>query len=168
MLKETLVNPYNVRTAAIAIVAFVAVGTTSASAQSARRSAMATKVVAERADSTRPLVAAAKVTPALPRLAAAMNTLPVHAGKFVRIPLQRPESITLVDVRNLFRYSDDQKWFEEAIALHERDITAMRSTLQGSLTLRDLLYGRQLSMQQVVAVEVSADGRMGTVYFRPD
>ena len=155
-----------VRKAAIAVVALVVVAATNAAAQGARRTVLATKTVAERTDSLRPV--AGKLTPALPRLAAAMSALPYNAGKFVRIPLQRPEHITLVDVRNVFRYSDDQKSFEEAIALHARDITAMRSTLQGSLALRDLLYDRQLSMQQVIAVVVSPDGRSGTVYFRPE
>ena len=147
--------------------AVIALDSSMASAQtSARRTTLASKVLAKSADSTRTV--APKVRPAMPRLAAAMDALPKQAGNFVRIPMLRTANIALVDVRNVFRLSADQKWFEEAIATHERDITSMRSVLQGSLVLRDLLYDKQLTMQHVVAVEVNPDGRSGTVYFRPE
>ena len=153
--------------AALIAVGVIALDSSVASAQtSTRRTTLASKVVAGRADSSRTV--AAKVIPAMPRLAAAMESLPVQAGRFVRVPMLRTENIALVDVRNVFRLSEDQRWFEEAIAKRARDITAMRSALQGSLVLRDLLYDKQLTMQQVVAVEVNPDGRSGTVYFRPE
>lgn len=156
-----------VRNAALVAAVAIALDSSIASAQSSsRRSTLASKIVAERADSSR--TTAPKVTPAMPRLTAAMESLPAQANRFVRIPMLRAENIALVDVRNVFRLSDDQKWFEEAVAKHERDLTAMRSALQGSLVLRDVLYEKQLTMQHVVAVDVSADGRWGTVYFRPE
>lgn len=161
-----------VRNAALIAVAVIALGSSVASAQtSARRSTIASKVIASRSDSSRavaPRTVSPKVTPAMPRLTAAMEALPAQAGRFVRIPMLRAESIAFVDVRNMFRLTEDQKWFEEAISKHERDMTAMRSALQGSLVLRDVLYEKQLTMQHVVAVEVNPDGRSGTVYFRPE
>ena len=156
-----------VRNAAIVAAAVLILDSSIASAQSsARRTVLASKVIAGRADSTRSM--STRVTPAMPRLAAAMDALPAQAGRFVRIPMLRADNIALVDVRNVFRLNEDQRWFEEALARHERDMTSMRSVLQGSLVLRDALYDKQLTMQHVVAVEVSADGRSGTVYFRPE
>lgn len=156
-----------VRNAALVAAAVITLGSSIASAQtSARRTTIASKVIAGRSDSSRTI--SPKVTPAMPRLTAAMTALPAQAGRFVRIPMLRAENIALVDVRNVFRLTEDQKWFEEAVATHERDMTAMRSALQGSLVLRDVLYEKQLTMQHVVAVEVNPDGRSGTVYFRPE
>lgn len=157
--------------AAALATAFATVGAASLAAQSASRSSsIASRMANARSDSLRaaPARTVAAPTPAMPRLTAAMSALNANAARFIRIPEARPELVTLVDVRNVFKYSDDQKWYEEAIAKHERDITAMRATLQGSMVLRDMLYQRQLTMQHVVAVEVAPDGRSGTVYFRPE
>lgn len=98
----------------------------------------------------------------------AMYDLPALSNKFVRIPALRPEHISLVDVRNVFRESSEQERFEAVLQEQDRRITGMRSTLQNSMTLRDVLYDRQLTMSQVVAVDVLPDGRGAVVYYRAD
>ena len=109
--------------------------------------------------------AAASVSFAM--MMSAMKALPDRSSRVVRTRGLRSDQITLVDVRNLMRYTDDQKNFERALAQYERQIIAMRSTLQGSLVLRDLLYERQLTMSQVVAVDAGPDGR-ATVFYLPE
>ncbi|HYW29953.1 MAG TPA: hypothetical protein VE869_00505 [Gemmatimonas sp.] len=93
--------------------------------------------------------------------------MPTRTEQFVRIPSLRAERITLVDVRNLFRETNQQKEFETVVANRARQITAMRSTLQNSIVLRDLLFERQLKMSQVVAVDPQADGS-ATVFYIPE
>lgn len=120
------------------------------------------------ADSTMPrgkAVASASVTYA--QLSAAMGALPEQSNRLVRLRGLRPEHITLIDVRNLFRYTDEQKSYEQALMQHDRDITEMRSTLQGSVILRDLLYDRQLKMSQVIGVQTTSDGR-AIVFYQPE
>ena len=141
-----------------------------ASAQSAPKAKRASsdKLLASATDSAmvkgKP-VAAASVTYA--QLRTAMGALPDQSNRFVRTRGLRREHITLVDVRNLFRYSDDQKNFEHALMQFDRQITEMRSTLQSSIVLRDLLYERQLKMSQVIGVESMPDGR-AIVYYQPE
>ena len=124
--------------------------------------------MASSADSTMPrgkAVAAGSVS--YGQLSAAMASLADQSNRFVRVRGLRPEHITLVDIRNLFRYTDEQKSYEQALMQHDRQITDMRSTLQNSLVLRDLLYDRQLMMSQVVAVQTTADGR-AIVFYQPE
>ena len=141
-----------------------------AGAQSAARAktSHSDKLVASGADSavtkSKP-VSSSSLTYA--QLRAAMSSLPDQSNRFVRLRGLRPEQITLVDVRNLFRYSDDQKNYEQALMEFDRNITNMRSTLQGSIVLRDLLYERQLKMSQVIGVETTADGR-AIVFYQPE
>jgi hypothetical protein len=142
----------------------------SASAQSTPRTpgGGTDRLMASAADTTPPrgkAVAPASVTFA--QLSAAMGALPEQSSRFVRVRGLRAEHITLVDVRNLFRYTDDQKSYEQALMQHERHITTMRSTLQNSLVLRDLLYDRGLNMSQVIGVQTTADGR-AIVFYQPE
>ena len=141
-----------------------------AGAQSARRGKATSSgtMLASAPDSTRSrvkAVPAASVTYA--RLRAAMGALNDGTGRFVRTRGMRAEHITLVDVRNLFRYTDDQKSYERALTEFDRSIVDMRSTLQSSLVLRDLLYDRQLKMSQVVGVDLTPDGR-AIVFYQPE
>jgi hypothetical protein len=137
-------------------------------AQSARRVAVSDPVLSANADSTAPRTkASAAASVSFANMMSAMSALPDRSARLVRVRGLKPEHITLVDVRNLFRYTDDQKNFEKALSQYERQVTAMRSTLQGSLVLRDLLYERQLSMTQVMAVDVTPDGR-ATVFYLPE
>ena len=141
-----------------------------AGAQSADRdpSAPSSKLVASAADST---VAKAKPVSAssltYAQLRAAMSTLSDQSSRFVRLRGLRPEHVTLVDVRNLFRHSDDQRNYEQALMEFERSITSMRAALQESLVLRDLLNDRQLKMSQVIGVETTAGGR-AIVFYQPE
>ena len=143
-----------------------------AGAQSARRGkgkavASGTMLVSA-PDSTRTRVKAVPATSVTyARLRSAMGALSDGTGRFVRTRGMRAEHITLVDVRNLFRYTDDQKSYERALMESDRSIVDMRSTLQSSLVLRDLLYDRQLKMSQVVGVDLTPDGR-AVVFYQPE
>jgi hypothetical protein len=137
-------------------------------AQAARRVSVADPSLSASTDSTAPRTkASAAASVSFANMMSAMSALPDRSTRLVRIRGLKQEHITLVDVRNLFRYTDDQKNFEKALNQYERPLTAMRSTLQGSLVLRDLLYERQLSMSQVVAVDVTPEGR-ATVFYHPE
>ncbi|MES2524443.1 MAG: hypothetical protein V4617_17220 [Gemmatimonadota bacterium] len=128
------------------------------------------KILATKPDSaTRnaPKPARPAAAPSYTQLSAALGALPARTEQFVRIPSLRAERITLVDVRNLFRETSQQKEFETSIADRARQITAMRSTLQNSLVLRDLLFDRQLKMSQVVAVDPQPDGS-AVVFYVPE
>ena len=111
------------------------------------------------------------VVPAPPRFESvlrAMSEAPALGNQFVRIRPLTPGQIQLVDVRNVFRERTEQERFEAAIAQHDRAITALRSTLQNSITLRDLLYDKGLTMSQVIAVDVLTEGKGAVVYYRND
>lgn len=160
-----------VRSAAVSVAALCVLASASA-AQSARgaRASVSGKLIATRTDSAvrgtaKPVKAA--TAPSYTQLSAALGGLPTRTEQFVRIPSLRAERITLVDVRNLFRENDHQKEFEIVVANRARQITAMRSTLQNSLVLRDLLFDRQLKMSQVVAVDPQPDGS-ATVFYVPE
>ena len=143
----------------------------SAAPRNARaRRAVATKQVAAVSDSTpRRAVAVAVSAPVdFSHLVAAMAASRDNSNRFARSPNLRPDQIALVDVRNLLKRGDEQSALETALGQHERDITAMRATLQSSYVLRDLLYARQLAMSQVIAVDFAPDGRAGTVFYRPE
>ena len=164
------------------------VSVTSVEAQSSKREngvSRARAARAERAKSTvtgtaagtlaTTAVAAKPATPAaaepMPRFESvlkAMSEAPALGNQFVRIRMLAPDQIQLVDVRNVFRERAEQERFEAAVAQHDRAITALRSTLQNSITLRDLLYDKQLSMSQVVAVDVLSEGKGAVVYYRND
>lgn len=124
--------------------------------------------MASNTDSTAPRAkGAASASVSFANMMSAMGSLSDRSNRLVRTRGLRAEQITLVDVRNLFRYTDDQKNFEKALSQYERQINAMRSALQASLVLRDVLYDRQLTMTQVVAVDVAQDGR-ATVFYLPE
>lgn len=153
---------------ALAALAAVATHPVPAGAQAAKRVSVAEPVLAANADSTAPRPkASAAAAASFANMMSAMAAPADRSNRIVRTRGLRAEQITLVDVRNLFRYTDDQKNFEKALSQYERQLTAMRSTLQGSLVLRDLLYERQLTMSQVVAVDMTADGR-ATVFYLPE
>lgn len=101
------------------------------------------------------------------RLIAALSTLDTNATRFVNISGLTADRIVLVDVRNLLR-GNNQAALDEAVSRRERELTSMRNTLQNSLVLRDLLTAKEIPMVQVLAVDVAPDGKMATVYYRPE
>ena len=97
-------------------------------------------------------------------LSAAMSTLNVQTSRFVRLRKMRPEHVTLVDVRNLFRNRDEHTRYEQALEQYRQQIAEMRSTLAESPVLHDLLQGRGLKLSHVSGVQTSADGRIVVFY----
>lgn len=100
------------------------------------------------------------------RFIASLNTLEVQTPRFTSITGLKPEQITLVDVRNLLK-GNNQRALDQALGKHEPQVTAMRSALQSSTVLRDVLLAKDISMNDVLAVEVAPDGAAATVYYRP-
>ena len=97
----------------------------------------------------------------------AMNALPDRSKRLAKTPGLRADQITLVDVRNLFRETREEKGYEHALMKYEGQIAAMRSTLESNSVLRALLKDWQLSVAHVVAVDTSPDGR-ALVYYQPE
>jgi hypothetical protein len=100
------------------------------------------------------------------QLLASLNTLDTNTARFNAITGLTPEHITLVDVRNLLQ-GENQVALDNALGRNERQITTMRSDLQSSTVLRDLLVARSIPMSQIIAVDVAPDATKATVYYRP-
>ncbi len=100
------------------------------------------------------------------QLMTALTMLDTNTKRFTDISGLSAENIMLVDVRNILQ-GDNQQALDLAVGKSERQITAMRAGLQNSTVLRDLLVSRQIPMSQVVAVDVSADGKRATVFYLP-
>jgi hypothetical protein len=98
---------------------------------------------------------------------ATMGTLPSQSARFVANRGLRAEQIALVDVRNLFRSGDEQKQYEQALEQYARQIEAMRSTLQKSALLGDLLKDRGLKLSHVIGVQTTPDGG-AIVFYQPE
>jgi hypothetical protein len=105
--------------------------------------------------------------PSFSHFSAAIDAAAANSSRLVRLIALKPAQITLVDMRNVLRFSDEQKRLDELVAARTRQLADMRATLQNSLPLRDLLYQRELSMTQVLAVDVMPDGR-AIVYYRAE
>lgn len=158
-----------VRSAAASIAALCVLASSSAAQSAKGRAPVSGRLLATRDSAARSAAKPVRpsAAPSFTQLSAALGGLPTRTEQFVRIPSLRAERITLVDVRNLFRETNQQKEFETVVANRARQITAMRSTLQNSIVLRDLLFERQLKMSQVVAVDPQADGS-ATVFYIPE
>jgi hypothetical protein len=99
------------------------------------------------------------------RLTTALNTTELNTRRFLGITGLKPARLTFVDVRDWVS-ADMMSALDATILRNARAITAMRSDLQNSLLLRDALVERDLTMSQVVAVEVSPDASQATVFYR--
>lgn len=126
------------------------------------------QVVASRAQQSSQLSArrdSSEMTVRFGRITAALNTAELNTKRFLGITGLKPARLTFVDIRDWVT-SDMVEAMDAAIVRNARAITAMRSELQNSLMLRDALVERDLTMSQVVAVDVSPDASQATVFYR--
>ncbi len=99
------------------------------------------------------------------RITAALSTAELNTKRFLGITGLKPARLTFVDIRDWVT-SDMVNAMDAALVRNARAITTMRSELQNSLMLRDALVERDITMSQVVAVDVSPDASQATVFYR--
>ncbi|MES2524442.1 MAG: hypothetical protein V4617_17215 [Gemmatimonadota bacterium] len=77
------------------------------------------------------------------------------------------DSITLVDVTPLVSASDSAT-FSATLLSSEKSITALRAAVEKHMALQGALTAKQVPVSQVIAVDVSPDGRRAWVFYRPE
>jgi len=90
----------------------------------------------------------------------------------VGLPTSRPDAglsaqhFILVDVRPML-LGNNRARLDAALAQRARELTALRSDLQGHFALRDALVAGKVPMSQVIAVDALTSATHATVYYLP-
>lgn len=122
--------------------------------------------VATRCDSVELRRSANALDVGLERILLALSTIETQTRRVLQITGLRPAQLAFVDTRQMPRGAASLS-LEQAIRQNERKITHMRSELQSSMILRDALVERHIPMSQVIAVDLSSDASLATIYYRP-